>query len=191
MKLFINLLIILFFSGSVFVACGPTAYIEKDDTINFDLYKTFAWAEMKDQKAVGDIMENRIREAISDELQKTKGWKKTTRRPDVLLNYDVLVERNTRTQSDPVYSRSFSRTFYNPYRKRFYNVYYPSQFLGYDRYDVTTKEGTITVTMIDARTEKTVMQGWATEEIGSGKISEELVNRVVKAIFKKFETETR
>ena len=122
MKLFIHLLIILFFSSSVFIACGPTAYIEKDNAVNFDRYKTFAWAEMKDQQGVGDIMESTIRQAISAELKKTRGWKETTRRPDVLLSYDVLVERNTKTQSDPVYSRSFSRTFYNPYRRRFYSV---------------------------------------------------------------------
>ena len=191
MKLFIQLSLILFFMGAVFIACGPTAYVEKDNAVNFDRYKTIAWAEMKDKEGVGDIMESSIRQAISAELQKTRGWQETSRRPDVLLSYDVLVERSTRTQSDPVYSRSFSRTFYNPYRRRFYTVYYPSQFLGYDRYDVSVKEGTITVTMIDARTEKTVMQGWATEEIGTGRISEETVHRVVKAIFKKFESETR
>jgi hypothetical protein len=171
-------------------ACGPSAHIVKDEEVDFSRYKTYSWTAMKDQKAVSDMMETKIREAISSALNQSKGWTENNRRPDILLSYDVLVERSVKTQSDPVYSNPFSRSYYNPYRRRYYTVYYPSQFLGYDSYSVSTREGTITITMVDARTEKTVMQGWATEELENKNINPEEIDRVVKAILKKFDKET-
>ncbi|MDF2380320.1 DUF4136 domain-containing protein [Nostoc ellipsosporum NOK] len=168
------------------VGCGPTAHIEKDDNTDFSRYKTFAWLD-KDDKGhkTNDLTEQRIRKAVNDELLK-KGWRESNdEAADVLLSYDVLVERSSRTESDPVYTRPFTRTFYNPYRRRFINVYYPSQFVGYDTYNVPTREGTVTISMIDANTEKTVWQGWATEQLDSRNISSKEINSTVKAIMKK------
>ncbi len=175
----------------VLVSCGPTAHIEKDKSANFSSYNTFAWTDMKDHKGVSNITEQRIKDAISEEIRNTKGWTEDKTRPDILLSYDVLVERGERTRSNPVYSNGFYRTFYNPYRGRYYNVYYPSRFLGYDNYSIPTREGTITVTMVDAKTERTVMQGWATEEIDNRNMKEEEIDRVVKAIVKKFDLATK
>lgn len=173
-------------------SCGPTAHIEKDDNTDFSRYKTFAWidkdgAGKKDRNKNNDLVEQKMRQAVTTELQKTSGWKETKNNPDILLSYDVLVERGNRTESDPVYSRPFTRTFYNPYNRRFINVYYPSQFVGYDSYNVQTKEGTVTISMIDANTDKTVWQGWATEELDSRQISSREIQSTVKAIFRKFD----
>jgi len=103
----------------------------------------------------------------------------------VLLNFDVLVEKTTMQQSSPVYSRSFTRTFYNPYSRRFFSVYYPSQLVGYDDRRVPVKEGTITMT--DTETDKTVWQGWTTNEVNSKNFSDKEVESSVKAIFRKFD----
>jgi len=92
----------------------------------------------------------------------------------VLLNFDVLVEKTTMQQSSPVYSRSFTRTFYNP-----------SQLVGYDDRRVPVKEGTITMT--DTETDKTVWQGWTTNEVNSKNFSDKEVESSVKAIFRKFD----
>ena len=102
-------------------------------------------------------------------------------------NYDVLVEKSVSQRSDPVYSTPFSRTFYNPYRRRFINVYYPSQFMGYDNYDVPSREGTVTISMIDAQTDKTVWQGWSTDEVNSRNMSSKEIQSSVKVIFRKFD----
>jgi Domain of unknown function (DUF4136) len=128
-----------------------------------------------------------MREAVSKELEKSAGWKESKKNPGVLLSYDVLVEKTVQQRSDPVYSRPFTRTYYNPYTRRFVNVYYPSQFRGYDNYDVPSREGTVTITMIDANTEKTVWQGWTTDEVNSKNISSKEIQNSVRAIFKKFD----
>lgn len=174
----------------VLAGCGPTAHIETSNNANFDQYRSFAWANPKGDHKEG-LAEERIKDAISYELQRTRGWKEDNRSPDVLLSYDVLTERSSRLQSDPMYSWGGFRTFYNPYYRRFYNVYYPSMFMGYDTYEVPTREGTIAITMVDAKTEKTVLQGWATDEVDSRRLSSGEVNRIVAAIFKKWDSQER
>ena len=177
--------------GIVFLlaSCASTAHIEKDDNTDFTKYKTFAWVEKEGAKndRKNDLAEQKIRDAVNKELEKTAGWRESKKDPDVLLSYDVLVERSVRQESEPVYSNPFTRTFYNPYSRRFYRVYYPSRFVGYDNYDVNTREGTVTISMIDADTEKTVWQGWATDEVGSRHMTTKEINNSVKAIFRKFD----
>jgi hypothetical protein len=172
-------------------SCGTTAHIEKDDNTDFTKYKTFAWVEKEGQdkkdKKNSDLTEQKVRDAVSKELEKTAGWRESKSNPDVLLTYDVLVERSVKQQSEPVYSNPFARTFYNPYSRRFYRVYYPSRFMGYDNYDVNTREGTVTISMIDANTEKTVWQGWATDEVGSRNMTSKEIQSSVRAIFRKFD----
>jgi hypothetical protein len=176
--------------GIVFLlaSCGSTAHIEKDDNTDFTQYKTFAWIDREGAKhnKVNDLTETKIREAVNKELEKT-GWRESKSRPDILLSYDVLVEKSVAQRSDPVYSTPFTRTFYNPYSRRVINVYYPSSFMGYDNYDVPTREGTVTISMIDAKTDKTVWQGWSTDQVNSRNMSSKEIQNSVKAIFRKFD----
>src|SRR6185436_10707248 len=94
-----------------------------------------------------DLIETKIRNAVSKEFEKV-GWRESKNKPDVILDYDVLVERSSKKENEPVYSEPYSRLVYNPYTRRYATIYYPSQFLGYDSYEKVIREGTITVTMI-------------------------------------------
>jgi hypothetical protein len=186
----------LWSSGAGFVfllaSCASTAHFEKDDNADFSRYKTFAWIDKdgegrNDRDRSNDFTEQKVKDAINTELQKTAGWREVKNKPDVLLSYDVLVERTVREQTDPVYSRPYSRTFYNPSSRRYFNVYYPSQFLGYDRDQRNVREGTVTLTMIDSRTDKTVWQGWTTDEVNNRNLSKKEIQQAVKSIFRKFD----
>lgn len=170
-------------------SCGTTAHIEKDDTVDFGKYKTFAWIDKakNDSTHFNDLIENKVKEVVNNELEKNAGWKQVSSRPDLLLSYDVLVEKSVKQMNDPVYSGSYVRTYYNPNSRRYFNVYYPSRFVGYDNYNVPTQEGTITLSMIDSKTDKTVWQGWTTEEIDSRRIKTKEVASAIKTIFKKFD----
>jgi hypothetical protein len=101
--------------------------------------------------------------------------------------YDVDVQRESRNVSDPVYSQPTTRWFYNPYQRRYTPVYYPSQFLGYDNRTQTVREGTLTLTMMDADTDKTIWQGWTTSEVNGRTLSDRQIDNNVKAIIKKLE----
>lgn len=175
----------IFLSG-----CGSTAHIEKDKTANFNQYKTFAWVAPAETTGKlikqGSLAEQAIQETVNKELSK-EGWREAKTKPDVLLSYDILVERSSKKQSDAVYSQPSYRTFFNPYTRRYYSVYYPSQFLGYDDYSVPVKEGTITITMTDAKTDKMVWQGWATNEVSNKNLTSKEIQNSVKSIFRKFD----
>jgi hypothetical protein len=180
---------------SVFVlllaSCGTTAHIEKDDNADFSRYKSFKWIDKdgegkNDANKGNDLTEKRIRDAVNAELEKT-GWKETKNRPDVLLSYDVLVERSTTESTNPVYTRSSSRVVFNPYTRRYTTIYYPSQFAGYERDERTIREGTVTISMIDTKTDKTVWQGWTTDEVNSKNLTTKEIQNSVRSIFKKFD----
>lgn len=169
-------------------ACGPNAHIEKDKYANFSQYKTFGWIDHNNgKKGKGnDLEEQNVRDAVIKELEKS-GWKEAKHNPDILVSYDVLVEKGTRRSSDPVYSASYSRFFYNPYSRRYGTIFYPSQFLGYEDYNVPVREGTLTITMVDTKTGKTVWQGWTTDEVNSKYLTHGEIQSSVKAIFRKFD----
>ncbi|MBK5270649.1 MAG: DUF4136 domain-containing protein [Bacteroidia bacterium] len=188
------------YSSFVFLlaSCASTAHIEKDDTIDFGSYKTFSWVNksgethlQKDQKEkdhskVNDLTEQKIRQAVNIELEKNAGWRESKNHPDVLLSYDVLVERGIKESNNPVYTHPYTRLVYNPYTGRYITIYYPSQFIGYDRDQRSVKEGTITISMIDTRTDKTVWQGWTTGEVNNRNLTSKEIQNSVKSIFKKF-----
>ena len=179
----------------LFASCSPSAHIEKDDSINFRNYKTFSWIDsdgtgLNDHNRKNDIEEKKIREAVNNELMK-QGWVEVKKNPDLFLSYDVLLEKNANPKSEAVYSDPYTRTFYNTYTRRWINVYYPSRFLGYDRYEVTVKERTVTITMIDAKSDLTVWQGWTTSEINNRNITSKEIQKAVNSIFKKFDVAKR
>ena len=168
-------------------SCGTSAHIEKDESANLKNYKTYTWIDkVNKDKVTNEIAEQNLKTIVNDELQKN-GFREVKHNPDLLLSYDLLVEKNVREQSEPVYSRPYSRVYYNPYTRRYGTLYYPSQFLGYDSYATPVKEGTVSVSFIDAKTDKTIWQGWATDELRNNQFSSKEVQKNVRSIFKKFE----
>ena len=179
------------FAALLFAGCAGNAHIEKDKNADFSKYRTYSWVdkpEVKQEKKNrrNDLTETNIRNAVNEELQK-KGWQQAKSNPDVILNYELVVEKNQVQQQDPVYSQSYTRSYYNRYTGRVHSFYYPSQFMGYDSYTTTVKEGTVTITMIDSKTDKTVWQGWTTSEVNGRDITSREIDKNVKTIFKKFD----
>lgn len=173
----------------VIASCATPVHVEKDDSVNFNKFKTYMWVDTRYNEndnatrpaAYGDIS---VRNAANAELRKA-GWNEVANDPDLLVSYDVLVQNNTMRKADPVYSQSYTRTYYNPRLRRWGTIYYPSEFLGYNNYDVPVKEGTITITLTDANTDKNVWQGWTTDELNYTRITPEEITAGVQNIFSK------
>jgi hypothetical protein len=186
MKWLLSTAVVLFF-----VACSPVAHVEKDPSVNLGNYNTYAWVEARsskdssNDKRSADLAKLSVMNEVNAQLQK-KGWRLDEKNPDVLVSYDVLVERNVHQVNDPVYSAPFVRYYYNPYFRRWGTIYYPSRFIGYDSYNVPVREATLTLTMIDARTDKEIWQGWSTQQVDSRVLSKKEIRSGVKSIFKKF-----
>ena len=176
----------------VLSGCAGTAHIEKDKSADFSKYRTYAWIDKPEEKGRKknrrtELTETNIRNAVNEQLQKN-GWREVSANPDVLVSSELLVERNRKEQQDPVYSQPYTRSYYNRYSGRVITYYFPSRFMGYDTYSTTVREGTITITLIDNSTDKTVWQGWTTSELSSSRISSNEIDRSVKTIFRKFDT---
>jgi hypothetical protein len=181
-------------SGMLISSCGNTAHIEKARSADLSSYKTYSWItpeknKNKNTKANrrNDIAVQNLQAAVNEELQKV-GYREVKSNPDILVNSELLVERTEKEQKDPVYSQPYTRYYYNPRSGRYNSFYYPSQFEGYNSYSTTVKEGTITIMLIDSKTDKTVWQGWSTEELNYAQITDKEINKNVRSIFKKFDT---
>jgi hypothetical protein len=171
----------------VFSSCTITSHTEKAAGVNFSNYKTFAWANAgtakKSDRADNDIIDNNIKNSISEELEK-KGWKEADINPDVLIDYNVAVERGVKREGTPIYSYPHTQYLYG--RRRIYTVWYPSTLMGYHSYNVPFREGQLTINMVDAKTNKLIWQGWAKGEISSRNITTKEATSEVKSIFRKF-----
>ena len=171
-----------------FASCNVASHTEKAAGIDFSVYKTFAWANSGDMKkadrADNDIIDNNIKNSVSQELVK-KGWSETDNNPDVLLDYTVAVKRGTKRESDPVYAYPYTSYLYG--RRGLYSIWYPNSLMGYHSYNVPFKEGELTINMVDAKTNKLIWQGWAKGEINGGNVTTKAAIAEVKSIFKKFD----
>ena len=63
-------------------SCAPTAHIEKDDNADLSHYKTFSWIDVdgkgkNDRNKNNDLNEQKVRQAVSKELQKDGGKQRT------------------------------------------------------------------------------------------------------------------
>jgi hypothetical protein len=184
----IQALLVVATFGLLLAGCASTAHIEKDEAVNFTNYKTYAWAENDDSGRIAknSLQETSVRQAVNAELAKAN-WRESKKNPDIILKHDVLIEKTVKDNSSPVYSQPFTRRYFNPYSRRIGYIYYPSQFMGYDNGSYATREGTLTISMIDAKTDKVVWQGWATDEVSSKNLTKKEIQGSVKSIFRKFD----
>jgi hypothetical protein len=188
----LKFLVVMTFIALAFISCARTAFIEKDPSIDLSRYKTYAWVDTKGSKnetgtSPTEFAKLSLHNTVNQKLQRA-GWKLVENNPDVLVTYDILVERKVEKRNDPVYTRPFTRLYYNPYLNRWGTIYFPSRFIGYDSYRIPVKEATIIISMMDAKTDKKVWQGWSTQQVNSRLLSKSEINSSVNRIFKKFET---
>ncbi len=174
----------------VLAGCGKQVYVQKDNSVDFSKIRTYSWvAAQRDsgtRRSGNSLVDSKIKASINNNLS-ANGWREVRRNPDVYLVYDVDVQRERVNVSDPVYSQPMTRWYYSYYRRGFVPVYYPSQLLGYNDRTQVVNSGTLTLTVTDARTDKTIWQGWTTSEVDGRRLSDKEIDDNVKAIVKKLE----
>ena len=110
----------------------------------------------------------------------------------MLLNIDtfkhkIVIEKERRNRQTPVYSQSGYQYVYSPYSRRWIPMYYPSDLMGYRNTTEVVQEHTLTVSLIDAETDKTVWQGWTTVDSNAKRMSDKEIDNNVRAIVKKLD----
>lgn len=176
-------------------ACSTPVHVEKDETVDLSNYHTYMWVDTRyrqdDNTARPATYNDLTVRNASNEALRNLGWTEVSYDPDVLISYDVLVQNTTVRRSDPVYTQSYTRSYYNPRTRRWATIYYPQQFLGYDNYEVPVKEGTITITLTDAKTDRVVWQGWTTDELNYSRITSDEIAVSTRNIFSKLDLAAR
>ncbi|WP_207515260.1 DUF4136 domain-containing protein [Longitalea luteola] len=179
------------FISVLICSCSPVVHVEKDPTVNLGSYKTYAWVDTKSSKdengtSASEFAKLSIQNAVNEQLQHL-GWKQVNDHPDVLVTYDILVERKVEERNNPVFMQPFTRFYYNPFFHRWAAIYYPSRFIGYNTYTVPVREATVSISIMDAKTDKKVWQGWTTEAVDSRFLAKDEVRSSVNRIFKRFD----
>ena len=197
MNIYISILIILV--CLFFIISATTAYVEKDKAFSMSGFQTYRWVETKssenDPSRYPSLeTDQRIHHSIDKELNKW-GWRLTDQQPDILVRYDVLINRikEREQQAHSAYTDSFKRFYYNEFCERWSPIDYPSQFVGYDVYvehgskspQIPIDKATITITLLEAQTDKKIWQAWTTERLKDKILTEKEIERSVNAIFRR------
>jgi hypothetical protein len=162
-------------------------------TSNFSHYKTFAWYnKITGNKAVYQIMHDRITETIIQQLQEN-GFQKVTTPPDFYVNYSVTSEDGVDIESYNTYSGYIDGFTYNRYG---YGYVGSGVAVGNVRLEEHTnfstkvyKRGTLIIDIIDAKSGKMMWRGLGSKRIPENPDAaaiDKLVSEVVGKILSNF-----
>ena len=92
------------FAAFIITGCGVQSYVEKDPSVNLNSYRTYAWigekSSKKNDKPYKDFQDTYLTSLISQHLEKN-GFVKAKSNPDVLIDYDVMIENEVRGERMP------------------------------------------------------------------------------------------
>ncbi|MFN3405714.1 MAG: DUF4136 domain-containing protein [Cytophagaceae bacterium] len=121
MKNCVLMIIMLVFLGAC-ATTTPSAYHSYDTAADFTKYRTFAWitAEKEDCPEPADktlydnpLIEKHIKQRVSQRLRE-KGMRLDRDNPQVLINYDIIVENKERIVNIPIIANQPNFAIYNP-----------------------------------------------------------------------------
>lgn len=157
-------------------------------------YRSYAWLPESKSKASSiynnDIATDRIVEAVSAELN-NRGFKLNNKKPDLLIRYTAVVNKETKSYNEPVYydppGRFVPRVGYHRGRAFYYYSYrnpFPV-YVGNEYRTVNVKQGSVIIDLIDRKTSKVIWRGWAEGELNNPEKAIAELPKVVSNIFKK------
>ena len=167
---------------------------------NINKYHTFAWLPPlrknpgnASSTAVSyyqnDIADQKIKDQATADLE-SRGLVLNSNRPDLLVRYTVMVNREVKTFNEPVYNYAWDgfypryrfyhgRGFYWGYRRAF------PIYVGNEIEKVPYKEGTLIIDLIDRRSGKVVWRGYAQGEVNNPQSAINDLPKIVDGIFNK------
>ncbi len=161
------------------ISCGVASHTEKVRGVDLYSYKTFALAKTdsvkKNDIATNEIIDENIRITIAEQMEK-KGWTQSDKKPDLLINYSVAVDKRNRQNN------TYNQTPVYGGRMRLFGMYTPGPT--YRSSTETYNQGQLTINMIDSKNNKLLWQGWALDEINGRTVTTKQVQKDVVAIFK-------
>lgn len=191
-------------AATLLSSCAATS-ISSDysRSVNFKEYKTFAWLPkthdpQNDGPFDNQIVETNIKNLGSGEL-KSRGYKIDVSEPDLLIDFYVDVANKIEHVTNPVYSYpyNYNGNFARPYNNNLYsyrNSYYNNNsyintmptVVGYTTQDIPYEEGTLTILIIDRKTNTLVWKGWSVGSVTDESSFEYELPSDMRRLFKEF-----
>jgi hypothetical protein len=173
---------ILLLSALIAAGCasGPTVRVDQDPAANLSDYKTFAFYDQvaTDRARYSSIMSTRLKQATRKQLERL-GYVYDESAPQLRVNFFLKV-----TDQQEIRAAAGPGGFYH-YRAGSYRVWssYP-----YDIDTVDYKAGTLSIDLVDAKSDSLVWQGLAEGKVPRQAIEnpDAAVDSVVGEIFRKF-----
>jgi hypothetical protein len=186
-------------------ATYTNVYSNYDRSIDFSVYKTFAWAPdsgevvSKDMEAYdNDIVRNNVKNYVNF-LMTERGYLINIDSPDVILSLALLNEKKESIVTYHDYPYPYARYYY--YNRYYFPYYYPHYryytwygwvppyYYGPSEsrtYTKTYVKGTITLNMYDRKLKKLIWTGSAEGDIYDPKYIQYDVHPAIDRIMKKF-----
>lgn len=169
--LFISILALLSSCG------GPLkVYTTHEKDVDFESYKTFDFYEIKEEHlALKEVNRRRLAMAIELELG-YKGMKRTSNKPDLLVNLYSVINRTQNTVE-----KTSSVGYYGaatPYGTGIGISVSPQ-----GKYSEYYTQGTVTIDLVDRAQNRLVLEGVAKVDAGSGDDADRMINYTVKKVF--------
>lgn len=169
-------------------------YAVSNKPVDANRYRTYAWIPESQSKTSSfynnDIATDKIVEAANVELDK-RGFQLNNNKPDLLVKYTAVVNKETKNYSEPVYYnpplRLSPRVGYYRGRAIYYYAYtdpFPV-YVGSRARKMQVKAGSIMIDIIERKTSKLIWRGWAEGEVNDGQKAINDIPQVIANIFKK------
>lgn len=147
--------------------------IDFDRDVQLQRLTTYDWLSTQQIESrnnpilLNELTDKRIKVAVENQLNE-KGYVRSETSAQMIVHYHITVENKTTVQTGPLgynYGRYWLDREFDTYR---YN------------------EGTLIIDVMDSRNCDLMWRGWAVSVLDEEAISEELINKAVVEIFKKF-----
>ena len=167
---------------------GGCAVIDMNHSANLAQYKSFGWGK-SDKSLLGpiyksELIEANVKSTIKAEFEK-KGLAFISKKPDVLVSYQVITERKERSYGGSYYYYPYYSYWYFPYGRYMMGwpmVPYGGMTPGYYTYT----EGTLILNVIDRKTNRLVWRGLVHGSVDNIKSLNKTVTKGIKAVIKKY-----
>lgn len=179
----------MFFLGCLVVTSGilsscasrPDVRSEYDKTVDFSMYKTFAFFDPlgTDRAHYKSIVSQYLKAATRRKLE-ARGLRYEAASPQLLINFNAKLTEKLRIDSGPDVSMGLG---YYGYRGRFYSSWpmYTNQATYYD-------EGTLNIDLVDATRHQMIWEAVVVGDVTRDKLDnlETTINNAVMAAFAKY-----
>lgn len=175
MKLYKILILGLVVLGSG-CATSPDVGSDFDPVVNFSELKTFGWKAPAVDGRVNDIVENRVRTAVVEQLS-VKGYREVSSNPDFLVTYRAQINTPRSSNVSMGMGMSFGRSSSGSRSRR------SSVSVSTNTANVSQlREGTLVLNFLDGQDNNLIWQGSTTGSIEENLAPEERDRRITQAV---------